>query len=373
MNDETDESESSSKLSTKEQNFKQLKSYGTKGAFANFGKARFDKKENCFQSNSITLSYQEFSLLERKVWLFCINQVDRQAPIGDTYLNQVIEIPVRELNCNYGRLQQLCDTITSKKIHSIDKNGFGIIVPFPEAKYIKKRGVAFISLTMLSNVVPFFVDLKNAYTRFNLDIMLSMKSVYTQRIFEIIMMETNGPKKNVFNYNLEVLQQILGCSYDNYADLKRRVLEPAKQELEEKAGYVIEYFEVTKAGRKVVEVQFMIFPQSKIDVGQIQHDIYEWSLQDEKGLVSICRDKLESYAFGKRQRKKILSDIKLVRKFMLIDARILRGDIRILVDKTAYMAQSLGFGEERGFLRNRTSAPLSDRGSRPMAAISIKL
>lgn len=343
--------ESLVKISTQEQNLKLFKTYGKNNHSNIFKGSYFVKKENCFQSNIVTLCHQEFSLLERKVWLYCINQIERDPIVN--HLNQVFEIPVRELNCNYSRLQILCETITSKKIHSHDKDGFGIIVPFPEARYYKRKGVAYIGLTMLSTVIPYFIDLKNTYTKFNLNIVLSLKTVYSQRIFEIIMMHINGRKINVFNYDLLELQGILGCNYPNYADFKRRVLEPAKLELSEKAGYDMEYYEVAKLGRKVSEVQFMLLPKDRLNLERIKDEIYTYSLQDEKGIVAICQNQLDNYDFGKRQRKRIMGDMKLIRKFMLVHTRIIEGDINIKIDATAYMAQSLGFGENRGFLRNR--------------------
>ena len=354
MTQTTRKEESHVKSTTKEHSFDFIKLLGRQSHNFPLKPNYFIKKENCFQSNVITLSYQEFSLLERKVWLYCINQIERDPIVNN--LNQVFEIPVKELNCNYARLQSLCDTITSKKIYSAEKDGFGIIVPFPEAKYYKRKGVAYVSLTMLSTVIPYFIDLKNKYTKFNLDIVLSLKTVYSQRIFEIVMMHTNGQRKNAFEYQLEELQQILGCHYDNYADFKRRVMEPAKQEIKEKTGYEIEYFETGKLGRKVSEIQFMIFRNGKLNVDKIKDEIYEYSIHDEKGIVVYCHGVLDKYEFGKMQRKKIMNDMKLIRKFLLIHTRIMEGEINIKVNATAYMAQSLGFGENRGFLKNRKEA-----------------
>lgn len=343
--------ESNGKITTREHNFNLIKSLGKPTHNFRSKPNYFIKKENCFQSNIITLSYQEFSLLERKVWLYCINQIERDPIVNN--LNQVFEIPVKELNCNYSRLQGLCDTITSKKIYSPDKEGFGILVPFPEARYYKRKGVAYISLTMLSTVIPYFIDLKNKYTKFNLDIVLSLKTVYSQRIFEIVMMHTNGHRKNAFEYQIHDLQQTLGCNYDNYADFKRRVLDPAKQEIKEKTGYEIEYYETGKLGRKVSEIQFMIFRKGRMNVDKIKDEIYAYSVHDEKGIVAYCHEILDKYEFGKMQRKKIMNDMKLIRKFLLIHTRIMEGEIKIKISATAYMAQSLGFGENRGFLRNR--------------------
>jgi hypothetical protein len=133
-------------------------------------------------------------------------------------------------------------------------------------------------------------------------------------------------------------------------------MEPAKQEIKEKTGYEIEYFETGKLGRKVSEIQFMIFRNGKLNVDKIKDEIYEYSIHDEKGIVVYCHGVLDKYEFGKMQRKKIMNDMKLIRKFLLIHTRIMEGEINIKVNATAYMAQSLGFGENRGFLKNRKEA-----------------
>lgn len=311
------------------------------------------KRKVNYQPNGITLSQQEFSYLERKLLLHCINQIDHELTSKDS--NILFRIPVKELDTNYGRMEDVCESITSKKIRSLGKNSFGVIVPFPEARYYTNAvdGLAYVDLTMFANVVPFFMELKNTYTKYDFETMLSIKSVYAQRIFEIIMMETGGRKKYVFNYKVKDLQFVVGSDYDNFADFRRRVLDPAKKELEEKADIFMEYFVVSKIGRKVSEIQIAVKSKLQIETSQRDDDLYNWATTDNKSFVASCEGAMEEYSFTIQQEAKILKDSKLLRKFMLLHTQFKEGAISNVSNPTAYMAQSLGFGKKKAFMAKR--------------------
>ncbi len=307
----------------------------------------YRQRQDNYQPNIITRSRQEFSYLERKMLLHCINQIDFDLTKPDVNLR--FNIPVSILKSNYKEINLACDSITSKKIYSTEKeSGFTYLVPFPKVKYYTgEDGKAYIELTMLSDVVQYFLELKNSYTSYNLEIMLSIKSVYAQRIFEIIMMFTKGRKRYVFDYNIDELQNILSCNYPNFADFKKRVLEPSIAELREKANIIFEYHVIGKKGKKVTDLQFVVKTPERIAQEAVESELYQWSLLTEEELRRTCEQLLDSYQFSTKQVKAILSDGMLIRKFMLLDSQLVNGEIKGVRNATAYLAQSLGFGKEK--------------------------
>lgn len=307
------------------------------------GNHRVWRKMN-YQPNAITLSRQEFTYLERKIFIHCINQLDFE--LTSSHRNIKFLLAAKDLRTNYKRLKNVSQRITSRRIWSLNKAGFGVIVPFPEAEYfIGEDGIAYLGLSMYSNVVPLFLELKKSYTRFCFKTMLSLKSVYTQRLYEIIMMETHGKRRYSFEYKLEDLHYVLGSNYSNYADFCRRVLRPAKLELAEKANLLMEVVIVKKQRKRVMGLQFLIKSKVQDEAGVMEEDLKAWAKEDYTTYIESAHVLLEDYDFTSIQKKRILMNAKKLQTFMRLHSQLLNGDFGQILNPTAYMAQSLGFGK----------------------------
>ena len=99
--------------------------------------------------------------------------------------------------------------------------------------------------------------LEDGYTPVNLEIWLSLKSSYSQRLYDLLRL-WSGTKK-VINYSLSELKELLMLEnkYPLYAEFKRRVLEPARKELNSTGKFIIDIKE-NKLGRKVDSIDFIV-------------------------------------------------------------------------------------------------------------------
>ena len=96
------------------------------------------------------------------------------------------------------------------------------------------------------------------YTPVNLFTFLSLRNSYSQRIYELLRIWSAS--KNVINYKIDELKELLMIEnkYNRYPDFKRRVIQPAIEELNEKANMKIKIKENIEKGRKVSSIDFIV-------------------------------------------------------------------------------------------------------------------
>lgn len=108
--------------------------------------------------------------------------------------------------------------------------------------------------------MPFLLELaKQAemgeyYTGYSLQYILPMSSQYSPRLYELL--KSYQKNNREWFFNIEELKRILDAqSYDRWPDFKRRILEPAVNEINEYSDLNVAY-DTEKEGRKVTRVIF---------------------------------------------------------------------------------------------------------------------
>ena len=100
------------------------------------------------------------------------------------------------------------------------------------------------------------------YTPVNLQIFFSFQNSYSQRVYELLKLWSNT--KTLVNYTINELRELLKLEnkYSLYGDFKKRVINPAIQELNKKGLMKIEIKE-NKINRKVVSIDFIVTDNDK--------------------------------------------------------------------------------------------------------------
>jgi len=133
-----------------------------------------------------------------------------------------------------------------------------------KAKMTKRSGK--VTLVFDEDMMPYLLDFRENYTQYQLINTLAMKSIYSVRIYELLISLSWRAKsyKNkvwVESLNLDILKKRLNVhdllTYNNFAAFERRVLKMAQQEINKYTDIEINYTPI-KQGRKVVDVEFQI-------------------------------------------------------------------------------------------------------------------
>lgn len=303
----------------------------------------FTKRSNNYQPNIITHSKQTFSAQEKRLFSYIVNQINHQ----DIYYegqNLLFVLPIIEVSksIGYKDLKKVCETIMDKKIFiKNEKNEFDAILPFPRIKY-NLDNCGNIEITMFSDIVPQFIKLGKEYTRYNLEIMLSLSSKYSQRIFEILRLY-HGRKVFEFELNIEELKESINATtYKNYKDFRVNVLDVSQKELFEKAGITFEYSTNGKQ-RNIDTLKFNLITWKELASDDVSQELANYrgatALTQYNGVRAILEEK---YTFKKDKIEYIINSQELREKFVSVNALIETGLVEIVKNKTSYMAACLG-------------------------------
>lgn len=121
-----------------------------------------------------------------------------------------------------------------------------------------KKGSGIVELEFSPKLKPYMLKLNSMFTQYKLENILTMKSKYSPRIYEIL--KCNEFKKQGYiELEIEDLRKLLKAEnvYPLYANFKQKLLKSTQKELKEKTDISFEFEEI-KTGRKVTALRFYI-------------------------------------------------------------------------------------------------------------------
>jgi plasmid replication initiation protein len=122
------------------------------------------------------------------------------------------------------------------------------------AKLIYKKGEGRVGFSFSPEILPYLQQLKEQFTKYRLGDISSLKSIYSIRLFEMLMQFQNT---TIVLIELNNFKERLGISekYPVFKDLRRWVIEPAVKELNQKSHFNIT-FKGVREGRAIKKLEF---------------------------------------------------------------------------------------------------------------------
>lgn len=116
-----------------------------------------------------------------------------------------------------------------------------------------------MTLKFSEDLKPYLLELSGAYKSYQLENVIHMKSAYAIRIYEML---KQWECKKTQTYTVEELRRrlSLGAEYPRFFDFEKRVLEPAKAEINEHSDLWLTYRKIKK-GRNIESIEFEIEPK----------------------------------------------------------------------------------------------------------------
>lgn len=133
-----------------------------------------------------------------------------------------------------------------------------------------------VEIELDRNIAPYLLNLKEKFTQYQLFYILTMKSAFSIRLYEIMKsFEFKGIGSKT--YEINELKNILKIedkqSYQRYPDLRRFVLDKAVNEINEQTDIIVRY-EPIKKGRKVIKILFNVRLKVLEERSKINDKIY---------------------------------------------------------------------------------------------------
>ena len=309
----------------------------------------FQKRPTNYQPNVFTESKQEFTELEKKIVILVVNQIGHMSLKGEIKAgnNLIFHVPFTELTKqNHKCVADAAESLQSKRlIYRNDKTQqLDIMTPFPRIRFDMVNGKKIIELTMFQAVVPHFAELGQRYTKYDINVMLSLTSVYSQRMYEIVSMYHNRGQ-NQFFYTVDRLMEMLNCP-ERYIfnDLRKTALVTAQRELQQKANIILDWT-VRKEGKRVVSLDFSIKTVQQLAAEGVQQDQQMVNKMSINEAVTTAWQLMKNYKLKPWQKELITSDHALLETFYRVDSELAHGLRKNIKNPTAYLVKSLGIDQ----------------------------
>jgi Protein involved in initiation of plasmid replication len=118
-----------------------------------------------------------------------------------------------------------------------------------------EAGSGKIGVMIDPDMKPFLLELRERYTQFDLIYTLGMKSKYSVRLYEIL--KSYEKLNEPVYFTLERFKEAMGTEYDRWADVKRRIVEPALKEINLLSDLSVIY-STGKKGKSIVSITFLL-------------------------------------------------------------------------------------------------------------------
>jgi hypothetical protein len=240
------------------------------------------------QDNRLTSARYELSLIEKRVFYYIIKEVRNKYLAGTVQrtLFDDMNLKINLSDLAKGIKQEDNKKEAKKALKSLRVRSFewdnGTPEDSEEHEWFEvgfinkakiKNGVA--EIVVDKDLMPFLVELSGQFTPYSLNVAMSLKSKWSQRMYELCQKwhGTDG-----FRISVEELRNsfMLDGKYKMYAKFKENVLDTPKREL--KALYDIGqcdvYFEFSEErnGRSVESLRFKLFRKNSMNV-KTTHDM----------------------------------------------------------------------------------------------------
>jgi plasmid replication initiation protein len=212
-------------------------------------------KSNYFIMNS---NY-DLSLEEQKIILTLASMVqptDEEFKPYKFKISEFIQLLGVETQTKYTEIPKITKELMKKVLELHE--GDTLIQTAWLSSAIYKKGTGSVELTFSPYLKPYMLKLNTMFTQYKLGNILSMKSKYSPRIYEILKCNEFKKQGNI-EIEIEDLRKLLKADeiYPLYADFKRKIIIQTQKELKKISDINFDFEEI-KTGRKVTSLKFYI-------------------------------------------------------------------------------------------------------------------
>jgi plasmid replication initiation protein len=223
------------------------------------------------KSNYLIEASYKLSLSQLRITYLGISKLFYKKPLSlqrtqRIYAKEYAEVFGVDISVAYKHVADASDELL-RTVITTQKNADGTLIKnnrkkkhqwLSQAIYSDKEG--FVDITFHEEMGQYLTVLSKRYAELNFERLHGVQSVYTARLWELLIQYKKDGERFIMMDDFRKWFQ-LEKKYKMYSDLKKRIINPAINELEEKANLIISWDEIKK-GRKVVGFDFM-FEENK--------------------------------------------------------------------------------------------------------------
>lgn len=235
------------------------------------------------QANALALSAYEMTLLEKRLLVMGIAKIDVKKVEKlhvRVYVNEYNHTFGGTTHSNYQRLKDGAKQLLQRVVYVEQGGGEWEMYQWVTfAHYMpgsKSEDGAYIDMTFNDKLGPFLLDLKENFNTYALDKIAHLQSVYSVRLYEMLLHTSFGGRIPRLEFDLDDLKFRLRVKFSeknkvidrylNFKDFRTRVLEQARRECDENTDLSFT-FATRRQGRRISKVIFLVKTKREVAEG----------------------------------------------------------------------------------------------------------
>lgn len=219
------------------------------------------------KSNAVIEASYRLSVLEQRVILAAISQIRRDQVVSDEVMYELNVNSLRELS---GTKSKAIYTDLKDAVNHLYERSIVIEKPpnsregspkklktrwIQSAVYFDDEGI--IKLRFAKDILPYLNQLNSHFTSYALTEVVQLTSAHAYRLYELLIQYREMGKRDIAIVDLRRWLD-LGEKYSALYDLKKRVVDPAIRQINERTPYKVGYSQ-RKSGRTVTHLVFSFY------------------------------------------------------------------------------------------------------------------
>lgn len=275
------------------------------------------------KANEFVEARYKFDIWETRVFAYMLTLIKYNDTDFTEYEINVGDI-VKRFDLNraglvYDEIKKASEKLLSKKVQIVRTTPEGVVeildtylvVSTARPKETTKDN--YIKLSFHSALKPFLIELKERYLVYDIRNILSLSSIYSIRLFELLKQYQKIGKRRFQINELKLLLSIEPNEYALYGHFKDRIIKKAQKDLLEHTDIYFEFTEETEK-KKVFAITFYIFDNTKNErvksvsqkEGKTSKKVIENST--DEAIINSIFEKVKMYV-SKLQVKKWLKEV----------------------------------------------------------------
>lgn len=220
--------------------------------------------------NSLIRAGHGLSLPEKRIVMMAVSMLDSRKSYrpGDVPTTRITAAEYAalaecEMNTAYEALQDAAKQLYHRSITFYEpahkRRGKAVEPTKVQMRWVGQvhyqKGEGWVELYWWPKLLPYLTNIKKQFTSYQLKQASALRSAYSWRLLELLL---RFEKTGVAEYTIEdfaVSMDATPKQRENFAAIRRKIIEPAVKELNDKDGWLIDWVPI-KAGRKVAKVRF---------------------------------------------------------------------------------------------------------------------
>lgn len=219
--------------------------------------------------NSLIRAGHGLSLPEKRIIMMAVSMLDSRKSYrpGDVPTTRITAAEYAalaecEMNTAYEALQDAAKQLYHRSITFYEpahkRRGKAVEPTKVQMRWVGQvhyqKGEGWVELYWWPKLLPYLTNIQKQFTSYQLKQATALRSAYSWRLLELLL---RFEKTGVAEYTVEDFKISMDAppSLSDFGQIKRRIIEPAVKELNDKDGWLIQW-EPIKAGRKVAKVRF---------------------------------------------------------------------------------------------------------------------